>query len=479
MSLPSKEITEIPPPLKKLYERAKNALDNKNYDYVCQMLRDILMKEPGFYEGRMTLREAQLEKIGMTVNPLRRIIASITTLFPIQIKGPAKLKKGDFTQALDIAESAMEADPTLFSTLRFLKKAAYQAGLKNVAVNAMEVAARFNQKNTVALLELAKLYQETHAAGKAVEVLQKLCEIKPNSLEVANELKRATALAAMEAGRWEQADTYKDVMRDTDKAEALEQEGRLSARDEGSRKKLIVQAKQEAENTSSPGAYKKLAALLHQDHRYAEAVKAYEKVMELAGAFDPSIDAAIGEVIADDYSDKIQALQKQMDDNEGDAQKLQDEIDQLKQQRDETLVERLENRVQLFPNELNFRFELGMLYWQVGRIDDSLQQFQKSQRNPHLARKSQLYMGKCLSAKGLYEMAVEQFDQVLADKDKVSGGDFKDALYESGLAAEKQGDEDAAMKKFKELFAVDVNYRDVSQRLEKFYAKSREQQNEQ
>jgi tetratricopeptide (TPR) repeat protein len=475
MAITVKAPNEVSPALRKLNERALTALENKNFDYAMQMFRDLLLKEPGFNEARLNLRQAQLERIGFSVSPMRRITAMVTTLIPVYLTGPAKLKKGEFAQALDCAESAMDADPTLLSTLRFLKTVAIAAGLKEIAVNAMEIAVRFNAKNPVAFLELSKLYQETNQARKALEILQKLRGLKPNSLEVANELKHATALAAMEAGRWEQAESYKDVMKDKEQAELLEQEGRLSARDEDSRQKLIAKAREEVEARPGPGGYKKLAALLHQDRAYDEAIEAYGKVMELAGAFDPSIDASISDVISDSYADQIYELKQQLPDaGEAKQAEIQNQIDELIQERDGILVERLEKRVENFPNELNFRFELGALYWEVGRVDDALQQFQQAQRNPHLARKAQLYMGKCLSAKGLYEMAIEQFDLVLADKDKVSGQDFKDALYETGLAAEKQGNEKEAMKRFKELFSVDVNFRDVSQRLEKFYAQTRE-----
>lgn len=475
MAIPVKEPNDVSPALRKLHERAMDALEKKNYDYAAQMFRELLLKEPGFNEARLNLRQAQLEKIGFTPSPVRRLTAMITTCIPVYVTGPAKLKKGDFTHALDVAESAMAVDPTLMSTLQFLKTAAHAAGLKTIAVNAMEIAVRFNPKNAVALRDLAKMYQETNQAGKALEILQKLRELKPNSMEVANELKHATALAAMEAGHWEQADTFKDVMKDKDKAEMLEHESQLNVRDEDSRKKLIENARQDVAERPGPGTYKRLASLLHQDRAYDEAVKAYEKVIETAGAFDPSIDAAISEVISDSYTDRIHELKQRMEGaDEAEQAALKEQIGALIQERDGILVERLEKRVENFPNELNFRFELGSLYWEVGRVDDALQQFQHAQRNPHLSRKAQLYMGKCLSAKGLYEMAIEQFDHVLADKDKVSARDFKDALYETGLAAEKKGDEAGAMKRFKELFSIDVNFRDVSQRLEKFYAKTRE-----
>ncbi len=448
--------------IRKSMNRASQAMESRNYDYACQILQELLHREPGFNEARFQLRQAQLSRIGFSVSWFRRISAWLMTAVSVYVKGPAQLRRGNHARALEMAEKAMNADPTLLSTLMFLRRAAKEAELPAIAVNAMEIAVRFNPKSVPAHQALATDYQETGDAQKAVSVLQKVCEMQPGNPNAVNELKRATALAAMEGGRWEQADTYKDLMKDKDKAEELEQQDRLQVRDPNVRKQLIEKNRAALmEKPDNPGLLKKLASLLHQNHDYQEAIEAYGKIMELTGVYDPGIDTQISDIIRAQYNDKIEQARENGESPE--------QIENLTQQRDESLLQRLEKRVENFPNELNFRLELGYLYWQLGRVDDALQQFQQTQRSPHLARKARIPMGKCFRQKELYDLAIEQFEMAIKEKDRISSNEYKEALYESGLAYEKKGDADKAFRMFKELYSMDVQFRDISERIKRYY----------
>ncbi len=462
MAITVKTKAEVSDTIKKSLDRAKKAMDVNNHGYACQILQDILHASPGFNEARLLLRQAQLEQINYSVSWPRRIIAFLTTAIPVYIQGPSQLRKGNHGKALEIAEKAMQADPTLVSTLMFLRRAAKEAELPEIAVNAMETAIRFNPKSIAAHRALGEDYQEVGQAQKAVQILQKVCELQPNNPNAINELKAATATAAMEKGRWEEAESYKDVMKDEDKAQELEQEERLVIRDPEARKKQIEKTRAKIEQEpSSIGHYKRLASLLQQDHAFEEAIEAYNKVMELSGTYDPGIDEQISECISSQYNQLIKQARE--------AGETEEKINELARERDEALLERLQKRVENFPNELNFRFELGVIYWQLGQVDAALQQFQQTQRASHLARSSHIYMGKCFRRKELYDMSIEQFEQAAADKDRVPAEEYKDILYESGLAYEQKGDADNAFKKFKELYSMDVRFRDIEERIQKYY----------
>ena len=62
------------------------------------------------------------------------------------------------------------------------------------------------------------------------------------------------------------------------------------------------------------------------------------------------------------------------------------------QQLNEYKMEQAKTRVEKYPNDYNYRFELGMLLFESGDIDGSIQQFQLSQRSPKVRTKSLLYL---------------------------------------------------------------------------------------
>lgn len=462
MPVTVKTKTDLGDALKKSMERAEKAMEKKNYGYASQILQEVLKAEPGLNEARLLLRQVQLEAIGYTASSMRRLKAAVKGFFPVFVTGPMQLKKENYPAALEKAEKALAVDPTYLPSLMFFRKVAEAAGLQEIAVNAMEIAVRFNPNSVAALQALAKAYQDIGEATKAVSILQKVRQLKPNNLAAANDLKHATALAAMEKGRWEDADSYKDVMRDQEKAEDLEQGERITVRDPEARRRLIEKTKAALKETPDKvDLHKRLASLLEQNHDYDEAIQVYNKVTELTGTFDPGIDARISECVKQSYNQNISKAEEEGRDKQ--------EIESMIQERDEDLLERLCKRVEKFPNELNFRFELGELLWQLGRIDEALEEFQQTQNNAHLGPKSHIYMGKCFSRKGLYDLAIEQFDLARKNKDRLAGKDYKDILYESGVAYEAKGDAEDAIRLFKELYSLDVKYLDVADRMEKIY----------
>jgi tetratricopeptide (TPR) repeat protein len=117
-----------------------------------------------------------------------------------------------------------------------------------------------------------------------------------------------------------------------------------------------------------------------------------------------------------------------------------------------------------------YRFQLGELHYQRGEYDEALKQLQIAQRNPQLRKRAGAGMGKCMIEKGLLDMAIETFTAALGDTQHIDG-ESKDILYNLALVYESSGKDKDALECLKQIFAVDVNYRDVGTRIESFYQK--------
>ena len=131
MAVSVKQRSEVSQSLQRTYRRAQDAVEKQNYDYAFEMLRNVLLAEPGFEEARFTLRQAQLQRINHTSSIVRQVLAFFKTLWPVYVAGPLALRKGDYAKALDIGEKAMETDPTLITTLDYIRKAAVAAAMNS------------------------------------------------------------------------------------------------------------------------------------------------------------------------------------------------------------------------------------------------------------------------------------------------------------------------------------------------------------
>lgn len=470
MAIQVKALKEIPGSTRKLYERAIQSRAQKNYAYAIQMLHMVLHAEPGFIEGHRALRQVQLEKVGNKPSAMRSLVASLTTVVPVQMKGPVLLKQGKAQEALELAEKALDADPTSVGILQFLAAAAGACGLYDIAIESLDAAAHFNPKNIKILSSLAKAYAEAEDYQKAITVWQQVVQMNPNNTEVATELKRLTALAAMKQANWENADSYRDVIKNKEEAQLLEQQTRVGAKDENTLKNLVRNAEAEVAKAETNANLLRLAELYRKDQQLDKALATYQRSIEISGTLDPAIEDTMTEIQSQQFENRIQEWKDYAAAHPDKTAEADANIQTLLSQKDDMLLKRLLNRVERYPNDANYRYELGEMYWKRNDLDTAMKEFQFSQRSPQYRLKALTYMGRCMAKKGMLDLAVEQFNLALEGLDK-SDLDRKDVLYNLGTVYEQLQQEDKARETFRELFSLDVNYLDVSAKMQQYYQK--------
>ena len=454
-----KTMKDISKRCRELYQRGDKAFKQKNFPFAIEMFRETLKSEPAFGEARTKLRKAQFAATnGGNVGGFAKMMASISNTFSIGMKGPKLLKAGDFKAALDMAEEAMTKNPTDIKALQFLAKAAHQAKLVNAEVDALKLVQKYYPDNIQNLKELAEAYKAANMFDELVETHQTICRMKPDDLGAVNDMKAATAYAAMNRGKWEEANSYRDIIKDKDKAQELEQMESGVARDAETLAAMIesFEAKM-AENENIQGR-KRLAELYYQGENLEQALANYERVVELAGTAEPAIASAISEV-------KVAQIDAQIAATEDEAT-----IQTLETQKSEELYNHAENMVKRFPNDPAYRFDFGQALFARGEYTAALAELQQSQRNPRFKAIAGRLMGQCFYERGQLDMAIDQYNTVLEDL-KVMSDDKKETLYNLGLAYEAQEKGEQAMEAYKEIFQADVAFRDVDARINAFYQK--------
>lgn len=115
-------------------------------------------------------------------------------------------------------------------------------------------------------------------------------------------------------------------------------------------------------------------------------------------------------------------------------------------------------------------YNLGIAYKEMGLLDEAISEFQKVSKAAEKTRGyNQLFqactlLGLCFMDKGLPQIAVRWYERAL----KTPGVDEEGALalrYDMGIAHEQAGDRKSALGCFMEVYGVNVDYRDVSDRI--------------
>lgn len=203
-----------------------------------------------------------------------------------------------------------------------------------------------------------------------------------------------------------------------------------------------------------------LADLYIRADRIDEALTTLQEAQELSGGADPQIDRAISSAKLKQFDIEIKALEEA-----GNT----DEVEAKKQERQEFELVDAEERVKRYPNDLQFRYEYGVLLYKNDKLNEAIKQFQQAQRNPQRRTRSLYYLAMCFKQKEQYDIALEQLEKA-ASEVQVMDDTKKDILYELGTICEAMDNKQKAAQYFKEIYSVDIGYRDVSEKIEKSYS---------
>jgi tetratricopeptide (TPR) repeat protein len=181
----------------------------------------------------------------------------------------------------------------------------------------------------------------------------------------------------------------------------------------------------------------------------------------MTGGADPQIDRAVSGAYLRKLDFEIAQFEAAGDTEHATAWRKEKEDFQLEDTKD---------KVARYPNDLLFRFDLGVLMFERKELNEAIQHFQLAQRNPQRRIRALYYLGLCFKEKGQNDIAIEQL-QKAASELPVMDDTKKDILYELGELCEASNKPEQALGYFKEIYGVDISFRDVSKKIEQFYQK--------
>ena len=443
------------------FDKGFSAMERGNLDYAIAMFEAALELEPRLLRARKFLRAAEIKrcKAGGSGAFARKL--TVLTHLPALLGARAKLnKKPD--EALRASEQLLKADPLQLLFINLHAQAAVAAGMPEVAVLTLEYAREYDSKNLKLLRWLGRLYLENNQTQESRRCFEEAARLQPNDPETIKNLKDAVALDSMQKGGWTADPTdVHELVKDKGEAQLLEQASKAvkTGRDLDD---LIAEAqskiRQEPENIN----YRRLLAdYLARAKRFDEALAGLREAQATMGRTDPQVDRAIGSLMIQQFEHEIEQLRAAAKTAEATAQE---------QALRDFIFQNAKELVTRYPNDLQFRYDLGVQFFEHGQITEAIEEFQSAQRNPQRRARALFYLALCFKQKGQFDIALEQLDKSMEDLGPMNETK-KDVLYEMGLLQEAMGHPEKAVERFKEIYAVDIRYKDVAQRMEQAYKK--------
>lgn len=459
-----KSVNEISRDIRAIFQKGNDALLRENYDYAVDLLMQVLEKEPSFYEARKALRQAQANKAGGGSGFLRKAWSSASSS-PLVAKGQIALRRNP-AEALIIGEQILNSDPNSSAGHRLIAEAAIAMEMPKTAVMSLDILFKNSPKDKNIAIQYANTLAETGEAQRAERILMEASRAMPNDPELHQALKDLSARKTLSEGGYNAATGkeggYRDILRNPDEAKSLEQQNRVQKTEDQSQNLI---AEYEARLKTEPNnvrLLRNIAELYTQKKKFDLALQYYEKITATdAGANDASVASAIATTKSRQFDHQIEQL-------DATAPEYTDRVAQINAEKQAYRIAECQKRVERNPTDLAIRYEMGVLYFNAGKIQEAMGEFQKSKNNPNKKVASMNYLGQCFAKRKMYPLAANTFQDAIKEK-PVFDEEKKDLVYNLGLIFDAMEKPKEANEQFEQIYAIDISYKDVAARVDKFY----------
>jgi tetratricopeptide (TPR) repeat protein len=460
-----KNFNEISREARSLFTKGSEAMQRENTDYAIALFSQALENEPTFYDGRKALRTAQFKKAGVASGGFFKKMMSGAGSSPLVAKAQMTLRNNP-AGAMAVAEQILNTDPNNSSAHRIIVEAATTLELPRTAVLSYESLVKNSPKDKKLIVDYAHAVSDIGEGSRAENLLIDLLRDSPNDGDLKQALKNLSARKTLVEGGYAALEdgtgSYRDILKNKTEAASLEQQNRV-VKTEDTTERLIgeyeTRLQTEPENLK---LVRSLGELYAQKKQFDRALELYARIKNSGMGNDPSLDTAIATIMGRRFDQQIAELNPFEADHADRVAKLQAE--KLNFQ-----LAECQKRVEKFPTDLAIRYEMGVLNFQAGKINEALADFQKAQNNPHKKIAAMSYLAQCFAQKKMFDSAVRTLQNVIKEK-LVFDEEKKDLIYNLGCVLETMGKKAEAHEQFLLIYETDAAYKDVSAKVDAFYA---------
>jgi tetratricopeptide (TPR) repeat protein len=424
------------------------------------MLKQVIAVEPRFLLARKNLRIAQVKALlAKKPNAMTHQMASLKGTFTM-MGAQGKLKKNP-QAALEGAEKLLDIDPLNLPFLKFFAQAAEAADMPEIAVQTLEIAKPYFAKDVVFLRLLARLYIATNQPAGAKDCYAAVAELLPNDQVAIKNLKDAAALDTMKIGGWnDMKSDFRSKLKDKKEAILLEQQAK-SVKGDADVDTLITERLKDIEREPQNMNFRRaLADLYVRAERFDEALQALDDATKAAGRSDPQIERTASQIKVRSSMPPSPPPRPPATKPPPKPRKGKGRVPLRRRRRHgQALPERpavpLRTRLPVLPAQAVQRGHRGV---------------PARPAQPPAPHPRPLLSRPLLQPEGPARHRLRATPEGRL-RTHPHGRDQEGRRLPDGLLADQMGRQDEAIAFFKEIYGVDIKYRDISQRIEAAYQK--------
>ena len=461
-----KQLNEVSVELRNLYTKGVAAAQRDNWDYALTLFCQALEKEPGLFECRKALRLAQTQKsVGASKGFFKKMMSGGGSM-PQITKAKFALNKNP-AEAMAIAEQVLNGDANNPFAHRLIVDAARALEMPQTLLLSLETMVRLSPKDKALVIEFADAVAEIGGNADVAEgFLDELIRTTPYDPDLQQAQKNLSARKTLDQGGYGALEggqgSYRDILRNKEEAVSLEQEQRVQKTEDVASRLIGEYEARLATEPDQAKLLRSLAELYTQKGQFDRALEYYQRLKNSGPAGDASVDRAIAETTVRQFDAQLAQLSPFAPDHAEQTARIQAEKTAFQ-------LADCQQRAEKYPTDLAIRYELGLLYFQAGKITEAVGEFQKAQQNPHKRIAAMNYLAQCFALRNMNDSAVRTLQNAIKEK-PVFDEEKKELTYNLGCVFEKMGKKAEAIEQFLIIYETDISYRDVGAKVDAHYA---------
>jgi len=427
----------------------------ENYDYAAEMFTTCVLGDP----GNVAYVQSFLGNLKKKYNNNKRGSALATIQGARHLAGMKKAaRQKDWMGVIRAGLEMLKLNPWHVPTLASLADACRELGQQDARLAYLKMAqeARPNDPavNKMCALALAELkqYDQAIACWHLVE------RAKPGDEEAAKAIAQLTIEKTIHSGGYsDPSRAGKKVVSETPAARPEEPQPSPATPEAA----LLAEIRRNPKNFPK---YLELTELYIANHRFDAAIQLMQKAVQ-ASDNDPDVLERLMDVELRSLRHRAAELEKKAAGGADPA--LQKEAEEAQKAVLAKEIELFQKRVERFPNNATFHYELGLRYKQAGNLNEAIAEFQKARHEPRHRGACLVELGECFQQIKQYRLAMGHYAEAIKELADREGELRKLALYRAGRLALGLRDLPAAEEYLTALAGTDFAYKDVPQLLEK------------
>jgi tetratricopeptide (TPR) repeat protein len=442
-----------------LYKRATEAIERPNYDYAVRLLRDVLRRDPAYPDARMLLRATERRRAEAKGRSPLGLLAAPPAMAFTAVR--ALLRKPQ--DRLDVYEDYLERRPSSFWGLMGAAGAAADAGLTEQAAMLYRDALHLRPRSKKALRSISNLLVALGQTQEALKHLSSLAAMEPTDRDLQTELRNVEAQDHMSAHRMQQAEGFRDLIRDRDEAARLEESRRMAVTMDDLAREAARLEEELVDQPDSLNRVLRLAQLYQDTGRLDDAAGLLKQKRE----FFPdnyAIREKDGDVRLALYDRAIEEAQTRLRESPRDSA-LAAKLNRLRKAKRDYGIQEYKWRLAEHPTDRAIPLQLGYLYMQAGDHNQAIAAFQSAAQDARYAERSLKPLGQCFMAKGQHDLALDQFQHAIELHPDMDA-EGKELRYCAAQAYEAMGNPQGALRMYKGIYSQDITFRDVASKVD-------------